>query len=52
MKQVPADEEYRQPLAFIGIGSSNESDMQQIMIEDKVRLHAVSKACTVCSVHV
>ena len=40
MKQVPADEEYRQPLAFIGIGSSNESDMQQIMIEDKVRLHA------------
>ena len=32
----PEDEGYRQPLAFIGIGSSSEQEMQQILIEDKV----------------
>ena len=36
MPQVPDDEVMHQPVAFIGIGSKNEQEMQQLIIEDKV----------------
>ena len=37
MPQAPDDEVMHQPVAFIGIGSKNEQEMQQLIIEDKVR---------------
>ena len=36
MPQAPEDEVMHQPVAFIGIGSKNEQEMQQLIIEDKV----------------
>ena len=36
MPQVPEEEVMHQPVAFIGIGSKNEQEMQQLIIEDKV----------------
>ena len=36
MPQAPDDEVMHQPVAFIGIGSKNEQEMQQLIIEDKV----------------
>lgn len=35
MPQVPEEEVMHQPVAFIGIGSKNEQEMQQLIIEDK-----------------
>ena len=43
MPQAPDDEVMHQPVAFIGIGSKNEQEMQQLIIEDKVR---TSLSCT------
>ena len=37
MHQAPDDEVMHQPVAFIGIGSKNEQEMQQLITEDKVR---------------
>ena len=34
---VSEDEGMHHPVAFIGIGSKNEQEMQQLIIEDKVR---------------
>ena len=34
---APEEEGMHQPVAFIGIGSKNEQEMQQLIIEDKVR---------------
>ena len=39
MQQMGTDDEgMHQPVAFIGIGSSIEQDMQQLIIEDKVSI--------------
>ena len=35
--RLPEEEGISQPVAFIGIGSKNEQEMQQLIIEDKVR---------------
>ena len=35
--RFPEEEGISQPVAFIGIGSKNEQEMQQLIIEDKVR---------------
>ena len=40
MPQAPDDEVMHQPVAFIGIGSKNEQEMQQLIIEDKVSRYA------------
>ena len=40
MPQVPEEDVMHQPVAFIGIGSKNEQEMQQLIIEDKVRSYA------------
>jgi len=40
MPQAPEDEVMHQPVAFIGIGSKNEQEMQQLIIEDKVSCSA------------
>ena len=40
MPQAPDDEVMHQPVAFIGIGSKNEQEMQQLIIEDKVSCYA------------
>ena len=48
MPQAPDDEVMHQPVAFIGIGSKNEQEMQQLIIEDKVScltIHTNLKAC-------
>jgi len=37
MAPAPEDEAIHHPVAFIGIGSKNEQEMQQLIIEDKVR---------------
>ena len=37
MPPAPEEEGMHQPVAFIGIGSKNEQEMQQLIIEDKVR---------------
>ena len=39
MPPVPEDEGMHHPVAFIGIGSKNEQEMQQLIIEDKVRTY-------------
>lgn len=43
MPQVPEEEVMHQPVAFIGIGSKNEQEMQQLIIEDKVRQNLADK---------
>ncbi|KAJ7370605.1 hypothetical protein OS493_031341 [Desmophyllum pertusum] len=35
MPQAPEEDSMHQPVAFIGIGSKNEQEMQQLIIEDK-----------------
>ena len=37
LQPIPEEEGISQPVAFIGIGSKNEQEMQQLIIEDKVR---------------
>lgn len=54
MPQAPEEDVMHQPVAFIGIGSKNEQEMQQLIIEDKVRscpytVHAILKREVVCS---
>lgn len=43
MPPVPEDEGMHHPVAFIGIGSKNEQEMQQLIIEDKVRTYINKK---------
>lgn len=37
LQQAGEDDGKSQPVAFIGIGNNNEQDMQQLLIEEKVR---------------
>ena len=48
MPQAPEDEVMHQPVAFIGIGSKNEQEMQQLIIEDKVSCSAWLVDTNVC----
>lgn len=38
MPPMQEEEAMHHPVAFIGIGSKNEQEMQQLLIEDKVRI--------------
>lgn len=51
MPQVPEEEVMHQPVAFIGIGSKNEQEMQQLIIEDKVGLVSCLKPCRQANSH-
>ena len=39
MPPMQEEEAMHHPVAFIGIGSKNEQEMQQLLIEDKVRIY-------------
>lgn len=43
MPPMQEEEAMHHPVAFIGIGSKNEQEMQQLLIEDKVRIYFTSE---------